>query len=133
MKWTNENIKKIEKFIEIKNRGYYADGKQVTDIYNEVFEKKLPSTNCGSCIRGRIQELENALKKFKKQMELSGMTSTSQLIDEIKAVESEIKPSESINDNESTTIKEDENKALTEAEKMKEKMAKVRSHRKKKS
>lgn len=132
-KITNEDYELIRKFETIRNRGFYADGKQVTDVYNRVLGKKLPSTNCSSCISHRIAELVDAANRFKKQMELSGMTSTSQLIDEIKGVESEIKPSESINGNEPTTIKEDENKALTEAEKMKEKMAKVRSHRKKKS
>lgn len=66
MKFTKEDIEKIEKFIDIKNRGYYADGGQVTEVYNRVLEKNVNVTNCGSCLRGRIQELEAALNHFKE-------------------------------------------------------------------
>ena len=65
MKFTKEDISLIEKFIEIKNKGLYADGGQVTEVYNRVLEKSVNVTNCGSCIRGRIQELEDALRRFK--------------------------------------------------------------------
>lgn len=64
-KWTKEDIEQVEKFIEIKNRGYYADGKQLTEVYNRVLERNVNVTNCGSCLRGRVQELENALNAFK--------------------------------------------------------------------
>lgn len=64
---TEEDIKLIEKFIEIRNRGYYADGGQVTDVYNRVLNKNLRPSNCGSCIRQRINELEAALKAYKAQ------------------------------------------------------------------
>ena len=70
MKWTNDDIEIVEKFIQIKNRGLYADGGQVTAVYNRVLEKSVPSTNCGSCIRQRINELETALNHFKKTMEV---------------------------------------------------------------
>lgn len=92
MKWTNDDVTMVEKFINIKNKGYYCDGKQLTNVYNRVLEKNVPTTNCGSCMRARISELERALNQFKKQMELSGMTSTEQLVNEIKAVEDEVKP-----------------------------------------
>lgn len=92
MKWTNDDIKMIEKFIEIKNKGYYCDGKQLTDVYNRVLEKNVPPTNCGSCLRQRVTELEGALNHFKRQMELSGMTSTEELVNEVNAIEEEIKP-----------------------------------------
>lgn len=65
MNFTKENIELIRKFVEIKNRGYYASGAEVTKVYNEVLGKNLPTTNCGSCIRQRIGELENALNQFK--------------------------------------------------------------------
>ena len=93
MKWSNEDVELVEKLIKIKNKGLYADGRQVTEVYNRVLEKTLPPTNCGSCIRHRISELEGALNNFKKQMELSGMTSTQELVEEIKAVEDEVMPS----------------------------------------
>lgn len=59
--WTDDDITMVEKFIEIKNKGYYADGRQVTDFYNRLLGKHVNPTNCGSCIRQRVGELENAL------------------------------------------------------------------------
>lgn len=91
MKFTKEDIEKIEKFISIKNRGYYADGSQVTEVYNRVLEKNVNVTNCGTCLRGRIQELENALNQFKALSERTKVE-------------------------EPTPVKEDENKATGEAE-----------------
>lgn len=69
MKWCKEDIELVEKFIEIKNKGYYADGAQLTEVYNRVLEKNVNVTNCGSCLRGRVQELENALNQFKRLSE----------------------------------------------------------------
>lgn len=70
MKFTDEDVKLIEKFIEIRNRGYYADSEQLNDVYNRVLEKNVPPTNCGSCMRARISELETALNQFKKTLEV---------------------------------------------------------------
>lgn len=70
MNWTNEDILLVEKFIDIKNKGYYADGTQLTEVYNRVLDKRVSPTNCGSCIRGRINELEEALNRFKRMSEV---------------------------------------------------------------
>ena len=70
MKFTDDDVKLIEKFIEIRNRGYYADSAQLNDVYNRVLEKNAPPTNCGSCMRTRISELETALNQFKKTLEV---------------------------------------------------------------
>lgn len=78
MKWTNDDVKLVEKFIQIKNKGYYANGGELTVVYNRVLEKNVPPTNCGSCIRARITELENALNQFKKQMENKAISSPSE-------------------------------------------------------
>ena len=59
--WTDEDITMVEKFIEIKNKGYYADGKQLTDVYNRLLNKHVNVTQCGSCLRQRVGELEGAL------------------------------------------------------------------------
>lgn len=63
--FSDEDIKKVERFIEIKNKGMYCDGTQLTEVYNRVLEKKVPPTNCGSCLRQRVSELENALNHYK--------------------------------------------------------------------
>lgn len=117
MKFTKDNVKKIERFIEIKNRGYYANGTELQAVYNEVFEVNKPATNCGSCIRQRITELENALNAFKRNGQLSGFTDVYKYIDEIEAIESEIsapvEPSDSISSYEPTTMKvEEKNKPV---------------------
>ncbi len=70
MKWTNEDVIMVEKFIDIKNKGFYCDGGQLTTVYNRVLEKNAPPTNCGSCMRQRISELEGALNQFKKTLEV---------------------------------------------------------------
>lgn len=70
MKWTNEDVIMVEKFIDIKNKGFYCDGGQLTEVYNRVLEKSAPPTNCGSCMRQRISELEGALNQFKKTLEI---------------------------------------------------------------
>lgn len=70
MKWTNEDVVLVEKFIDIKNKGFYCDGGQLTEVYNRVLEKSAPPTNCGSCMRARISELETALNQFKKTLEV---------------------------------------------------------------
>lgn len=71
MKFTDEDVKLIEKFIDIRNRGYYADSAQLNDVYNRVLEKNVPPTSCGSCMRARISELETALNQFKKTLEVN--------------------------------------------------------------
>ena len=70
MKFTDEDVKLIEKFIDIRNRGYYADSAQLNDVYNRVLEKNVAPTSCGSCMRARIGELETALNQFKKTLEV---------------------------------------------------------------
>ena len=96
MKFTKEDIEKIEKFISIKNRGYYADGGQVTEVYNRVLERNLNVTNCGTCLRGRIQELENALNQFKTLSERTKVEEPTPFKEEVKdePVEAENKPTE---------------------------------------
>lgn len=71
MKWNNEDVVLVEKFIEIRNRGYYADSAQLNDVYNRVLEKNVAPTSCGSCMRARISELETALNQFKKTLEVN--------------------------------------------------------------
>lgn len=106
MKWNKEDIELVEKFIEIRNKGYYCDGAQLTEVYNRVLEKHVNVTNCGSCLRQRVNELAEALERFKRLSEAS-------------------KPDEPI------TTPEEENKAVVDQKKedMKARMEKVRAAR----
>ena len=120
MNWTSDDISLVEKFIDIKNKGYYCDGRQLTEVYNRVLSKNVNPTNCGSCIRQRINELEEALNRFRNVSSLhSNPLGVSKRLSETKKEE------------EQTTMKVEENKALRE-ENMKEKMAKVRAAKKNK-
>ena len=67
MIFTEENKTAVRKFIQIRNRGYYCSGEQVTKVYNEVFGQNKPNTNCSSCLRQRISELEKALRQWEEQ------------------------------------------------------------------
>lgn len=67
--WTSEDVKLVEKFIEIKNKGYYVSGEELTSAYNRILGKNVNVTNCGSCLRHRVGELEDALTRFKKLSE----------------------------------------------------------------
>lgn len=98
MNWTNEDIKLVEKFIEIRNKGFYVSGEQLTTVYNRVLNKHVASTSCGSCLRSRIQELETALNQFKRLSE---------------------KASEALDKQEVDNTKEEENKAVRKAGKKK--------------
>lgn len=67
--FNDDLIEKTRKFIDIKNKGYYCDSKQLTEVYNTVLGKNATPTNCGSCIRGRVTELEKALTAYLKAQE----------------------------------------------------------------
>lgn len=64
--WTKEDIELVEKFIEIRNRGYYVSGEQLTSAYNRILHKNVNPTNCSSCLRQRVNELAEALERFKR-------------------------------------------------------------------
>lgn len=111
---TDEDVRIIEKFIDIRNRGYYADGTQVTEVYNRVLNRSVRPTNCGSCISQRIRELEEALRRFKASNNGGGEASEPRTEGDLAGVKAE------------------ENKAPGGDTSMKERMARVRAAKKKK-
>lgn len=92
--FTKEDVELVEKFIDIRNRGFYVSGEQLTTVYNRVLHKHVNVTQCSSCLRQRVQELEDALNHFKRTIELDS------------------KPVDESKQDEPITIKEDENKAV---------------------
>lgn len=64
MVWTEEDIEKVRKFINIKNKGHYVETHELTTVYNRVLEKHVNNTSCGSCLRQRVEELERALRRY---------------------------------------------------------------------
>lgn len=65
--FTQEDITFVEKAIELKNKNFYIDSTQLTEVYNRVLNKRVAPTNCGSCLKQRITELEGALLHYKAQ------------------------------------------------------------------
>ena len=97
---STEDIELIRKFEDLSAHGYYVNSQQVTDAYNRILNKNVGNTTCGSCIKHRIAELvmvrnryelELELNSYEKQAAQSGLT-TSQLSDEIKAIEEDVLP-----------------------------------------
>ena len=71
MEISSSDIKLVEQFHDILNRGYYADSKQVTSLFNKLIRvpQGLPPvnvTNCATCIRRRILELVDFVTKIKE-------------------------------------------------------------------
>ena len=64
MVWTEEDIEKVRKFINIKNKGHYVETHELTTVYNRVLGKHVSNTSCGSCLRQRVEELERALMRY---------------------------------------------------------------------
>ena len=64
MIFTEEDKLTVKKFIDIKNKGYYVNGTVLTNLYNKILGKNVSPTNCGSCLRNRVTELENALRHW---------------------------------------------------------------------
>lgn len=81
---TNEDVEQIKKFKQIRDKGYYVSGADVTKVYNRVLHQNVEVTNCSSCIRRRIGELVHVMDTFLKQMELSGCTTAEEEIKEEK-------------------------------------------------
>ena len=67
--WTNEDVKLVERFVEIRKKGFYVDSQQLTNTYNRILGKHVANTTCGSCLSQRVRELEAALNQFKRQVE----------------------------------------------------------------
>ena len=85
--WSDEDIKMVEKFVELKQKGYYVDGKQLTDYYNRLLNKRVNPTSCGSCLRQRVGELEatlNHAKELEKQKAEQEMKERMQKVREAK-------------------------------------------------
>lgn len=83
----------IKKFDEIRQKGYYVNSNQVTSLYNKILEKNVNNTTCGSCLRGRIQELVNALRK-QEQAEKKAKEAAKKAEEETKVAEVDNIPQE---------------------------------------
>ena len=66
--WTSDDIKLVEKFIEISRKGFYVSGQELTSAYNRILHKNRGVTNCGACLKQMVSELELELNRFKEKI-----------------------------------------------------------------
>lgn len=64
---SKEDRELIRKFEAIKKKGLYVQSAQMQAVYNRVFETNMAATSCGTCIRGRIAKLVDALNKLENE------------------------------------------------------------------
>lgn len=80
---TEEEREKIRRYAEAKNKAFRINANEVTDLYNKILNKTARYTNCGSCIRARVCDLERFLNQYeideKKELEKS-----QQKVEEVK-------------------------------------------------
>ena len=63
---TPDDKDRIVRFKQALDKGSRVSGREVTEVYNRVFNERKPSTNCSSCIRQRIGKLFSQLTKENK-------------------------------------------------------------------
>ena len=65
---TEEQRTRIEHFADLLDKGQRVSGqevKELTDLYNQLFNTRLATTSCSSCIRQRIGRLRTLLNNSK--------------------------------------------------------------------
>lgn len=69
---SKEDIALAEKMWDARQRGLYYASQTVTDLYNKLLQpaKPLGNSNCGSCIRHRIDAIHTQILKYKTLTEL---------------------------------------------------------------
>lgn len=64
---SKEDRELIRKFEAIRKKGLYVQSAQMQAVYNRVFSTNMAATSCGTCIRGRISKLVDALNKLENE------------------------------------------------------------------
>ena len=67
VEWSEDDITLVEKFESIRQRGMYASGQEVVSLYNKLFNKRQPTTNCSSCLRNYINQMYTALTRAREK------------------------------------------------------------------
>lgn len=65
---TQEDVKHIERMYDARQRGLYYSSEVVTDIYNKLYNTNISVTNCGNCIRRRVDAI---WAKYQEILELT--------------------------------------------------------------
>lgn len=84
IEWSEDDITLVEKFESILQKGFYCSGQEVVSLYNKLFNKRQPTTNCSSCLRNYISQMYTALIRAREQERKAE--------EELKRLEEENKP-----------------------------------------
>ncbi len=66
---TSDDIKLAERMHEARQKGLYFETRAVTSLYNKLYHTNLTATNCGSCIRKRIDGIWKKIQELKELTE----------------------------------------------------------------
>lgn len=66
---TADDIKLAERMYEARQKGLYFQTAAVTNLYNKLYHTNLTATNCGSCIRKRIDGIWKKIQELKELTE----------------------------------------------------------------
>lgn len=86
---TETEAQAIRRFDEIRQKGYFVNASQLQSVYNQVFERNLPTTTCSSCLRKRIQELVDALSRQEEKDKIEAAKVVLSILEEDTSEETE--------------------------------------------
>ena len=66
---TADDIKLAERMQEARQKGLYFESRAVTSLYNKLYHTNLTATNCGSCLRKRIDGIWKKIQELKELTE----------------------------------------------------------------
>lgn len=66
---TLDDIKLAEEMWKIRQKGLFYNTEKVTNLYNKLHNTHLTPTNCGGCIRKRIDAIHSKIEEYKKLTE----------------------------------------------------------------
>lgn len=66
---SEEDIEKIKYYHSLLSKSYFPDTEKMQEVYNRVMPTPLLPTNCGTCIRNRIMEMYDLVKKIEEETE----------------------------------------------------------------
>lgn len=86
---TETEAQAIRRFDEIRQKNYFVNASQLQSVYNQVFERNLPTTTCSSCLRKRIQELVDALNRQEEKDKIEAAKVVLSILEEDTSEETE--------------------------------------------
>lgn len=108
---TKEQIEKIKTFSYARQRNLRVNAREFTDFFNEVMGTNVRITTCSTCIRRRIQELENRLKQFEEQNKVEEQEQPVETESDVEQTQEEVvKEKEDVVEEQSEEIKEENKK-----------------------